>query len=89
MKTIPCRGCGKPIVFALTADGKKIPLDPRPPLYFAFEGEAGLIIGDRIRSHVMADIPGAPEAMPMVTHFATCPKANQFSRSNKQGGTAA
>ena len=69
MKTTPCRGCGKPIVFGETMDKKKIPLDPRPPVY---------------RSVTMAD-DGTPliveRAMLIyVSHFATCSVANQFSR---------
>lgn len=74
-----CRGCGKPIVWGVTADGKKIPLDPRAPVYevpsitpttFGTEGER---IG--ITRNLSA----------MVSHFATCPQANQFSGSKKKG----
>ena len=61
-----CKGCGKPIVWGITADGKKIPLDPRPPIY-RFDGH------DATRIERVMDV--------YVTHFATCPKASQFSGS--------
>ncbi len=66
-----CRGCHKEIVWGVTADGKKIPLDPRAPVY-----QLGRV-----------DIDGNQElsrtSMAMVSHFCTCPKANLFSGSNK------
>jgi hypothetical protein len=72
MKMTPCRGCGKPMVFAEMMDKKKIPLDPRAPVY-------------RI---VTADADGTPliverDREVYVTHFATCPKASEFSGGKK------
>lgn len=61
----PCKGCGKPVIFAKTPEGATIPLDARKhPIY--------RITGD-----------GTCERVPdvFITHFATCPKANQFTKS--------
>lgn len=67
-----CKGCGAPIVWGLTPEGKRIPLDPKPPVY-AYEADNGNCL------QVKA-------ATVYVTHFATCPKANDFS--GKNGRTA-
>lgn len=79
MKTTPCRGCARPIVFARTADGKTIPLDPRPPIYLVtqVDGEASAV-----RDTLITTTDGA-ETSHMVTHFATCPKAAEFSRGKR------
>jgi hypothetical protein len=79
LKTSPCRGCGKPMVWGETPDGKKIPLDPKPPVYHR-DGQKpdGTLIVLRL-----------PDAY--VSHFATCAKANDFSASKKRtpvGGVA-
>src|SRR5260221_14134639 len=70
VKTSPCRGCGKPIVWAITPGGGKIPLDPRPAVY---------ILRNDALSGLMAD----RAVFSMVTHFATCSKARAFSASKK------
>ncbi len=49
--------------------GKKIPLDPKPPVYFY-----SMLDGQAERAAVGH----------YVTHFATCPKANDFSASKKK-----
>lgn len=68
-----CKGCGKEIVWGITSDGKKIPLDPRPPVYSftPLVGETlnGLKVERMYNAHV--------------SHFATCPKANDFSGSKR------
>lgn len=67
-----CKGCGKPIVWMKSEAGKNIPLDPKPPVY-----------------KIDRDFSGAPicrlisDDSYMVSHFATCPKANMFSASNR------
>lgn len=73
--TSPCRGCGADIVFA-TVEGKNTPLDLRPPVYvFESDGEGG---GAWLRM---------PKGVVAVSHFSTCPKANDFNgRVRGQGG---
>ena len=58
-KTSPCRGCGKPIVWGVTEQGSKIPMDPKPPVYF-FDATKGL--AERVYNAY-------------VSHWATCPEA--------------
>ena len=72
MKTSICKGetCGKPIIWAETADGKRIPLDPKAPVYHVVNSDTGRI--ERL-----------PSDLYMVSHFATCKDANKFSASNK------
>ena len=82
--TQPCRGCGKPILWAALADvdgklvvnengsPKCIPLDPRAPVYHVRFFDDG-------RS---SEADRAPDTF--VSHFATCPAANQFSGSSKK-----
>lgn len=64
-------GCGRPIVWAELESGGRVPLDPRAPVYSYTMHE------DRI---VASRNKGA-----MVSHFATCPKASNFTRP-KTGG---
>lgn len=72
MSTSVCRGCGKEIVWAETNHGKKIPLDPKALVFSVLPQGSGLIavkpsggpIGERF----------------MVSHWATCPNANDFHK---------
>lgn len=71
-----CKGCGKRIVWGKTDEGKNIPLDPSAPVYEV--------------ENVDEDRPGAEAGRvtrtktAMVSHFKTCPNANEFSAGNKQ-----
>ena len=72
MKTAVCKGCGKQIVWAFITrngerTGKRVPLDPRPVVY-------------KVKSFDDAEYEAQaiPQAEGMVTHFATCPKADEF-----------
>lgn len=83
MKKSTCRGCGAPIVWIRTAAGKSMPCDAEPVLYKAREGAAGKIITGN-GTVLSADIGGLaafePDGVGHVSHFATCPAAEQFRR---------
>lgn len=74
MVTIACKGCGKKIAYAriTKADGQPgvIPLDVSAPCYTMIMDETGQMVGTR-------------EHMAFVSHFATCAKANDFSKGTK------
>jgi len=78
MKTTPCKGCGKPIVFAKDSAGKVIPLDPVAPVYRVFLSEV-----DGHRCELVERKP-MDRTTGMVSHFATCPAANDFSASKRK-----
>ncbi len=73
-----CRGCGKEIVWGKNEFGKKIPLDPRAPVYII---EGVIIPGDFVP---VSSAKTDSYQTAMVSHFATCPDANRFSASKKK-----
>lgn len=84
--TDQCKGCGRSIVWGRDAEGRAVPLDPRPPVYRVTEHPTSP--GYRItRLPETDDNEGTREAY-MVSHFATCPKAAQFSGSRRPAGEA-
>jgi hypothetical protein len=66
-----CSGpkCGREIVWGVDADGQRMPLDPRPPVYDVDESTEPARATRR---------PGA-----MVSRFATCKDASRFSGSKR------
>lgn len=70
MSAKPCRGCGKPVVFAKDTDGKWQVLDAHAPIWIQIKSKDST-------PRVMRE----PKAM--VSHFATCANANDFSASRK------
>jgi hypothetical protein len=86
-----CNGCGKNIVWGKTKDGKRIPLDSRAPVYLQsdqYGNGSGLAFRQEEVEHYIDPLDGSPGCDPvkgkwMVSHFATCPKANEFSASKK------
>lgn len=75
-KVSSCRGCGAPIVWAKDAAGHSIPLDPRPPVYRVTDQLPAPAAERLTEQHLNGPLVAA-----MVSHFATCPKAAQFSGS--------
>jgi hypothetical protein len=64
---VPCRGCSSLIRFTKDEQEKSIPLDPFAPVYRIDDPPT---IAQR-------------SSIAMVTHFSTCPNANQFSKPRR------
>jgi hypothetical protein len=61
--------CGRQIVWGINAEGKRVPLDPRPIIYAVLRrGLPGGVLVTRAR-------------LALVSHFATCPDAKTFSKA--------
>lgn len=89
VKTTPCKGCGKPMVYATITktDGTEgvIPLDPCAPVYDLHADVAGDYFAHRtLRRFKDSSVAGEPVQGSIVSHFATCPKAGDFSASKKK-----
>lgn len=68
-----CRSCGAPIKWATSWNGPPIPLDPVPR-------EDGNIHLDHGRAVVVHRFDGDELGAMFVSHFATCPHADQWRR---------
>lgn len=66
-----CKGCGREITWAVTKTGARIPLERCKHVYEIMDTQRGK--GEAVMY-----------GLPMwISHFLTCPKANEFSASNK------
>ena len=71
-----CAACGAPLIYAVNIKtGNKIPLDARSVVYRVYETKSGIIECAR------EELEG--EDFLAVSHFATCPKAQHFSKGGK------
>ena len=76
MTTVPCKLCGRPIIWAVDRKGQRIPLDPKPAVYHVFV-DNGVLVAERDRPS--ENMMGAPMAH-LVSHFATCPNVGDLKR---------
>lgn len=88
--TTVCRSCGAPIRWAVTTNGRRIPIDAEPHpegnLAIAGQGAGGRISFDpTVRLIPKAQLddfrqkhPGTPLYL---SHFATCPNADTHRRN--------
>jgi hypothetical protein len=76
-----CRGCNAPIMWAITEEGKRAPLDPQPStagnvLIWRVAGldtlRCATFAGDTLASLVAHGVPLR------CNHFQTCPVADRF-----------
>lgn len=77
LELVPCAGCGKAIAWVVI-DEKRVPLDPVPAVYRIFppSRQAPKPFAERAGQRVTETYLGP---LYFVTHFATCPKAAEFS----------
>jgi len=69
MKTDTCRSCGRKILWGVTAEGKKIPLDAVAPCYI--DSDPGV-------NHEVA------RSCAHVSHFSVCPAASEWSGKTRK-----
>lgn len=90
-RRVPCKLCGKAIIWGVKPDGGKVPLDPVPPVFYASTPEVSQIHGHP-RGTVSCsqavkignEVDGEklyPDAM--VSHFVTCPNVADLKRRGK------
>ena len=77
-----CRSCQAPIVWAVTANEKRMPVDAEP----VPDGNLILTSDDppRVIMHVLgqASLFDEPDPPRYVSHFATCPHADRHRRKD-------
>lgn len=72
-----CRSCGRKILWALTGNDKRIPLDPEPVVNGNLEVDAET---GRVRTLKAAELNAllrGGNPLYHISHFATCPNANK------------
>jgi hypothetical protein len=67
-----CKSCGKPILWAKTEKGSRIPLDPTP----VPNGNIDFFLPSEAAVYMKAD----PNVSRFVAHFVTCPDAAKHRR---------
>lgn len=70
-----CRSCGAAIIWAVTGNGKKMPVDAKPTT------DGNLVLEGTEPTAVYVD----PGTGTHTSHFATCPHAAEHRRSRGQG----
>lgn len=74
-----CKGCGAPVIWLPTVNGKMMCLDPKPIGFVEKPGARGKIFTDgRVVSCEYTDAEGAETGY--LPHWATCPNAADFKR---------
>lgn len=79
MRVATCRSCDAPIVWALTENGKKMPVDADRN-----DSDGNVTLAEE-NGELLARVFPTPEARTegqagYTSHFATCPNANEFRR---------
>lgn len=77
-----CKSCGAQIIWKRMQSGKSMPVDPELVTYWAKPGAAGRVItpnGEVISCEFEGD-PNSATGIGYVSHFSTCPNADQHRR---------
>lgn len=78
-----CRSCGAPIAWVITVKGRRMPLDPDP----VEDGNVWImrVEGAQLVAGVSLNAEGVPPLVRerYVSHFVTCPNADQHRKRGK------
>jgi len=90
-RTTTCRGCGKPIAFIKTKNGKSIPVDPEPVKFIPsndydkfVQADGTVQTGMRARSEDFNEASQGILEEGYVSHWATCPAAEDFRKKKNK-----
>ena len=78
-----CRACGQRMLWIITARNKKMPCAPAPVRFDPAGGPEtfvtpdGQVVRGRRKAH--------GDRFGYISHFATCPQADQFRKQTKEG----
>ena len=80
MRKSTCRACGRPILWIGTPAGKYMPCDPESLAFWQRKDGPYKIVtpGGEVVSADLDGLPGAESGEGYISHFATCPAADQF-----------
>ena len=82
-RTTPCRACGAEIAFIKTVKGKTMPVDPEAVSFTPAGGpEAFVMLYGRVVRGVRRKNGSAAG---FVSHFATCPAADEMRKGRHKG----
>lgn len=84
-----CRGCGKPIAFIKTINGKSIPVDPEPIRFLPEDNYEKFVMDDGTVQRGVVVEGDELDAQRFLmkgyrSHFATCPAADDFRRKKNK-----
>lgn len=78
MKLAQCRSCDAPVIWVVTTNGKRMPVDADPVV-----AARGFRLDDEVEGEVplatFTQTPAQDERL-YLSHFATCPNADQHRR---------
>ena len=84
-----CRECGRPIVWLWTVGGKRMPCDPHRVAYWQTPGGSRKIVTISGEVESAETKPPVQECTPsgfgFVSHFATCPAADEMRKGRHKG----
>lgn len=78
-ETRPCTGCGQPLIWAYTPNGKPMPLDPDP-----VPPARGTYVVDGKHCRPSEPLTDPPETQHHMNHWATCPRADDFKTKGRK-----
>lgn len=84
MRTTQCRACGAEICFIKTIAGKSVPVDAKSLYFLPGLGDELFILPDGTTQRGQkADEESNSTQIGFISHFATCPCADQFRKPRK------